>query len=79
MAGPCITGADRKDIACAMRVLVLDVVAEQGAKLQVMRSHRFCEVILPDEQVFLIGPRRLMPETRIPVDALEQIVLWRQP
>ncbi len=41
-------------------LLILDIVAEERTELEIMGTHYFREVILPDEKVLVIGPRGLV-------------------
>src|SRR5262249_42775122 len=60
-----IVGLNDIQTARTVWLLILDVVARQPANLDGMSTHHLGEVILPDEQVFVVLPRGLVPERRI--------------
>src|ERR1044071_8469022 len=53
---------DRVKPAAAVRLLVLDVVADEHTKFGGVGTYHLGEVVLPDEEVLMIRPRRLMPQ-----------------
>lgn len=61
---------NRIDAAAAAWLLVLYVVTEKRAELGSVRANHLRKVILPDEEVLVIVPRRLMPE--IPISSRPQ-------
>src|SRR6266566_2302962 len=51
----------------ALSQFVLDIVACQTAKLEIVGTGYLGEVVFPNEEVFVILPRRLMPKSRISI------------
>src|SRR5687767_468713 len=49
----------------ANRFLIFDVMTEVDAHFQVVGAHHFRKVILPDEEILVILPRRLVPQSVI--------------
>ncbi len=56
---------NRVDAAAAARLLVFDVVAEKHTEFGSVGSDHLREVILPDEKILVIVPRRLVPQISI--------------
>src|SRR6185369_196400 len=55
----------------AINQLILDIMAEESADFEAVIADHFREVILPDEEIFVILPRRFVPERRIPIRSPE--------
>src|SRR5438552_7464026 len=53
---------------------ILDVMTDQGAEFEIVRTGHLGEVVFPNEEVFVILPRRLMPKRRI---AISSPVCWQ--
>src|SRR5712691_1793000 len=54
---------------------ILDTVTEEGAEFEIVRARDLREVILPDEEIFVILPRRLVPQLLISAGTPEK--WWR--
>ena len=50
------------ETAVAINLLILDVMAEEAPNLDIMIAPNFGKIVLPDEQVLVIHPRRLVPQ-----------------
>src|SRR5262249_3811647 len=65
--GSIITGLDGVKPAAAVRLLVLDVVAEKPAELEAVAARQLRETIFPDPEVLVILPGRLVPQRGIAI------------
>src|SRR5215831_17102747 len=62
VSSPRVARAELEQAVVAVSLFVLGIVTDQSADLEGMSTHHLREVVLPDEQVFMVVPRSLMPE-----------------
>src|SRR5207302_7102608 len=69
IAGAGIFETKRRNGAGVVGQFVLDVMTDQGAEFEIVGTGHLGEVVFPNEEVFVILPRRLVPKSRISICA----------
>src|SRR6266436_1301408 len=67
IAGARVSATILRDAVGALCQFVLDVMADQTAEFQIAFSSHLGKVVFPNEEVFVILPGRLVPQSRISI------------